>query len=443
MSSSELTSVNMTLKSSLLGTRYSLLVMTYLQKHALYPPQIEQVPQPDLGIIVVIPCHDEPDVVASVQALRDCDAPECAVEVIVVVNDSETSAVEVKRQNELTVRELEAWISEHTDDRFQCFVLHHPDMSKKHAGVGLARKIGMDEAIRRFEAVGNPQGVMACFDADSACDANYLQAIEQHFDSHDTVACSIYFEHPTSGETYPAEVYDAIVEYELYLRYYVHALRFSGFPYAYQTIGSSMAVRADAYQKQGGMNRRKAGEDFYFLHKFIPHGHFSELIATRVIPSPRPSHRVPFGTGKAVGDIIDAGAKYLAYHPHVFIDLQFFIQKINLLYYKNNKTDIARFIDELPHSIREFLLINNFQKKIHEIHAHTANEVTFRQRFFQWFNAFMVLKYVHHARDAYYASVPVWEAAMWLLEKREISIEEDATARDLLSIFRKMDKVIR
>ncbi len=415
--------------------------MTYLQKHALYPAQIKSMPQPDLGIVVVIPCHDEPDAVASVQALRDCDVPECAVEVIVVVNDSEMSAPEVKRQNALTVRELEAWITQHTDDRFQCFVLYHPDMPKKHAGVGLARKIGMDEAVRRFEAVGHPQGVMACFDADSGCDANYLQAIEQHFDRHDTVACSIYFEHPTSGEAYPAEVYEAIVEYELYLRYYVHALRFSGFPHAYQTIGSSMAVRADAYQKQGGMNRRKAGEDFYFLQKFIPHGQFSELIATRVIPSPRPSHRVPFGTGKAVGDLISTRAKYTAYHPNVFIDLQFFIQKINSLYYKNSKTDIVRFIDELPPSICEFLLKNNFYKKINEIHQHTANELTFRQRFFQWFNAFMVLKYVHHARDGYYASVPVREAAMWLLREQKIEVEEDATARDLLSIFREMDLV--
>jgi len=52
----------------------------------------------------------------------------------------------------------------------------------------------------------------------------------------------------------------------------------------------------------------------------------------------------------------------------------------------------------------------------------------------------MVLKYVHHARNAYHASVPVQEAAMWLLEERKISIEKNAESRDLLSVFRKMDK---
>jgi len=412
----------------------------YLEKHALYPPQIQELPHADLGIIVVIPCHDEPDVVSSVQALRDCEPPECTVEVIVVVNDSEVSPPEIKQQNQLSIKQLNEWLPQNTDDKFRCFVLSHSNMPKKHAGVGLARKIGMDEAVRRLEQVENPKAVIACFDADSDCDANYLQEIERHFKTYpDREACSIYFEHPTSGEAYPPEVYEAIVDYELYLRYYVHALRWAGFPHAYQTIGSSMAVRADAYQKQGGMNRRKAGEDFYFLHKFIPHGHFSELTTTRVIPSPRPSHRVPFGTGKAVGDLIQSEGSYLAYHPNVFIDLQLFIKKINTLYDTKNESQMTRFMKDLPDSIRTFLSQNNFPKKIKEIHAHTANPKTFRQRFFQWFNAFLVLKYVHHARDAYYASVPVREAAACLLGELTMEIETGADARYLLGVFRRMD----
>jgi len=416
--------------------------MNYLERNALYPSQIAEKPHIDLGIVVVIPCHDEPDVVSSVQALRDCVPPSCAVEVIVVVNDSEADAPEIKQQNQLTINQLSEWMPQNTDAKFKCFALYHTDMPKKHAGVGLARKIGMDEAVRRLEMVENPRGVITCFDADSACDRNYLQEIEGHFQTHaNTVACSIYFEHPTHGKVYAPEVYTAIVDYELYLRYYVHALRWAGFPHAYQTIGSSMAVRADAYQQQGGMNRRKAGEDFYFLHKFIPHGHFSELKKTRVIPSPRPSYRVPFGTGKAVGDLIETGGAYLAYHPNVFIGLQFFIKKINTLYDIKNESEMIRFTDELPDSIRTFLLKNNFIQKIKEIQKHTANEVTFRQRFFQWFNAFLVLKYVHHARDAYYPSVPVREAATSLLGTLNVEVEAETTAHELLGIFRNLDRV--
>src|SRR5207249_6387595 len=96
--------------------------------------------------------------------------------------------------------------------------------------------------------------------------------------------CSIYFEHPLEGPL-DARVYDAISTYELHLRYYVQALRYAGFPYAYHTFGSCMTVRADAYMEQGGMNKRKAGEDFYFLQKIISLDGFSDLTETTVIPS--------------------------------------------------------------------------------------------------------------------------------------------------------------
>jgi hypothetical protein len=142
--------------------------------------------------------------------------------------------------------------------------------------------------------------VIACFDADCTCDPNYLAATENFFQSQPSApGASIYFEHPLDGENR-----EPIALYELHLRYYVEALRYAGFPHAYHTIGSSMAARADPYFKQGGMNKRKAGEDFYFLHKIIPLGGFGEINDTRVIPSPRASHRVPFGTGRAPAPLV-------------------------------------------------------------------------------------------------------------------------------------------
>ncbi len=405
----------------------------YLQKHAFLPPQIMETPAPDLSMVIVIPCHDEPDAVSSLQALRNCAAPPGSVEVIIVINSSEVASDTVKTRNAETLKAVEEWIREYTDARFRCFALYHPDLPKKHAGVGLARKVGMDEAVRRLEMAGNPQGVIACFDADSNCDTNYLQAIESHFKNNpDSSACSIYYEHPTQGTDFPKEVYSSIIQYELYLRYYVHALRFSGFPHAYQTIGSSMAVRADAYQRQGGMNRRKAGEDFYFLHKFIPLGNFTELKTTRVIPSPRPSHRVPFGTGKAIQDMLDAQSRYMAYHPNVFKDLKVFLEQVSD-FYTLNEVDLSDRINSLPDSIRTFLLQYNFYNKWAEIKRNTANLTSFEQRFFRWFNAFIILKYVHDARDRYYPSIPVQEAASWLANKEGSELE-------LLESFRQRDR---
>ena len=84
-----------------------------------------------------------------------------------------------------------------------------------------------------------------------------------------------------------------------------------------------MAVRADIYAGQGGMNKRQ-GEDFrIFLHKIIPLGQFGEINNTRVIASPRPSARVPFGTGKAVREFLDNG-RIESYPLAAFEDLKVF-----------------------------------------------------------------------------------------------------------------------
>jgi len=77
-------------------------------------------------------------------------------------------------------------------------------------------------------------------------------------------------------------------------------LDFAGFPDSIYTIGSAFAVRAEAYVKQGGMNRRQAGEDFYFLNKLTKLGTVAEINDAFVFPSARVSDRVPFGTGAAM-----------------------------------------------------------------------------------------------------------------------------------------------
>src|ERR1041385_133403 len=255
--------------------------------------QIMSPPPRDLGLVVVIPCYDEPDLIGTLESLWSCQRPACAAGVIVVINSPAECAAEIRARNRRTLEEGRGWAEGHAGTGIDFHWLHFPDLPPKQAGVGLARKIGMDEAARRLDDVGRSKGVIAGFDADCRCEVNYLKSIERHFAGHlRSPACSIYFEHPLAGPLEP-EIYEAIAVYELHLRYYVQALRYAGFPHAYHTIGSAMAGRADAYMKQGGMNKRQAGEDFYFLQKMFALGGFTELNGTTVFPSPRESDRVP------------------------------------------------------------------------------------------------------------------------------------------------------
>ena len=414
---------------------------SYLEKRALFPPQIKDHPSDELQIIVVIPCYDEPDLIKSLESLKNCSPPKSSVEVIVVFNSSENENEDIKKINQRRFEEAHKWASKHSSSDLKFFILKHFDLPDKTAGVGLARKIGMDEAVYRFESIGNQKGIIVCFDADSLCEPNYFQAIENHFVEHpNTQACSIHFEHPIEGDQFDDSIYKAIILYELHLRYYNNAKRYTGFPFAFETIGSSMAVRCDAYQQQGGMNKRKAGEDFYFLNKFMPLGNFTELKSTTVIPSPRKSHRVLFGTGKAVGEIVESSQFYGTYAPQTFVDLRIFFDSVPLFFNKQ-KNEIDEMISVFPKSVLSFLEKHDFDNKIVEIQSNTTNLKTFYNRFFRWFNGFLMMKYVHYVRDEFYPNVPVEEASIWLLtEYFNYELPNKIQAKELLEIFRKEDR---
>lgn len=425
--------------------------MTYFEKNALYPPLIGVAPEPDLSLVVTIPCHDEPDLLRTLTALAACEAPQKPVEVIVVINGAANALEEVKQRNAETYAQALSWASRHNRPGLRFFPLHFPGLPPKHAGVGLARKIAMDEAARRLENAGVPGGVIACLDADSLVQPDYLRAIEQHYDQHPACpATGIYYEHPLEGDDYAPEIYEAIARYELHLRYYVHALRRAGLTAATQTVGSAMAVRADAYQAQGGMNRRQAGEDFYFLHKFTPLDGFGEITSTTVIPSPRASHRVPFGTGKAVGDML-AGNAFLTYSPAVFEDLKVFLEQMDQWFvlsgvafgpqHQSAPAELECVLGALPPAVFTFLEKEHFSEKLREIRRNTATPANFRKRFFRWFDPFLAMKYVHHARDHYHQNISVEAAAAAFIGKPEQGLKhENYTARELLAEFRRLDK---
>lgn len=386
----------------------------------------------DLGLAVVVPCFNEPALEVTLEAIWNCERPSQAVEAIVVVNSPIDAGEAVRTQNRTTLSAAREWLGRHQDAHLRFHFLDLSNLPPKQAGVGLARKIGMDEALRRFADVEKlSQGVIVCLDADSGCDPNYLKAIEAHFRKQPkTPGASIYFEHPLAGSL-PPPVYRAAALYELHLRYYVQALRFAGFPYAFHTIGSAMAVRAHVYMAQGGMNKRKAGEDFYFLQKVIALGGFSEINDTRVIPSPRESDRVPFGTGRAVTDQLKGIAKE-TYPFEAFLDLKSFWARIAELYRSESVSSI-----DFPDSIRQFLAAQNIDGVLSEIRENTADLDAFVRRFVRWFDGFVAMKFVHFARDRFYGARPVASEAARLLEAKGIvGIETE----QLLSVFRKLDR---
>ena len=118
----------------------------------------------------------------TLDSINQCTQPNCGVEVIVLINDSEQCETSIKLRNQKTLLDALKWKDEKTEKGFIDFhIVYEDKLPKKHAGVGLARKLAMDEAVRRFESIDNKDGLIVCLDADSVCDKNYLVAITDFF----------------------------------------------------------------------------------------------------------------------------------------------------------------------------------------------------------------------------------------------------------------------
>lgn len=406
----------------------------YFNRFSFNKKQIEQIVKSNTKLVIVIPCYNEEKLIKSLTSISNCFVPNnTSVEVITVINHSEDELEYIKDLNKKTYIQATKFSKEKSNNKIQFFTIKAFNLPKKHAGVGLARKIGMDEALYRFKTI-NKDGVIACFDADSICDNNYIETIINSFNKNNINGASIRFEHPINGSEYNKNIYKAIINYELHLRYYKNALKYTNIPYYFYTIGSSMAVRASAYAKQGGMNKRKAGEDFYFLSKIIKLGNFYEINSTKIIPSPRISDRVPFGTGKAVGEIVKNNVNsYKTYNFKAFEDLKMFFSQIENGYQKNN-------YNTLPISLQKFITQNNYSKKITEIKKNTKTLSSYKQRFYFVFDSFWILKFVHFYRDNIESNNLLNTEVKKLLKSNNITYDKNINNHQLLIKLREIDK---
>jgi hypothetical protein len=373
----------------------------YFQKQNNYNPLIDAPIAPDTQMFVMIPCYREPEIIKTLDSLAQCDLPSGTTEILIVINEPEFCDDSITTINIQTYTEIKNWIQQQTNNQLRFSVSSVIKLSQKWAGVGMARKRGMDEGLWRFNQLNKKSGIIVSLDADTLVDKNYLTTIYQHFLENPThVGATIAFSHQLDGLSEKQR--EGILLYEKYLKYYKQALTYAGYPDALFTIGSAFAVTAEAYLKRGGMTRRKAGEDFYFLQTLTQVGPVGEINSTEVHPSARVSDRVPFGTGPAMKNWMEntADLRY-TYNLQAFIDLKNFFD-IHRKLYRISSADYQLILTDLPVPVVSFLEANNFIIDIDNLNTNCSNEDIFSQRFFHIFNAFKILKFINFSHGKYY-----------------------------------------
>ena len=238
----------------------------YLDERALFPEIIREAPEKETGIIIVVPAYDEPGIVKLLDSLSSCTAVPCKTEVIIVVNAPADASAESLENNKETLNNIESWKREKFNLPFRLFSFAAESVALKGWGVGMARKTGMDEALRRFSSIDNPDGVIMNLDADCLVEKNYLESVCNEFLMHkERKACSVFFEHPLSGSEFPDQIYSSVACYELHLRYYFQGLALTGFPYLFHTVGCPKQPTPGKHTEQHVDNGREHGQDSFIV----------------------------------------------------------------------------------------------------------------------------------------------------------------------------------
>ena len=392
-------------------------------------------------MIVVIPAYDEPHIDTCLESLASCSAAPVTVEVIVVVNSPAGSGQSGLKSNAGTLDSIEKYRKLKTTDKFILHVIDVGQPSIRGWGVGTARKAGMDEAVRRFNLLSNPYGVIVSLDADCTVSSDYLLTLWREFGLNERAGgCSVNFEHRDDEAGLDQEIANAIRQYELHLRYYVAGLKYTRFPYPFHTIGSAFAVKAFRYVKSGGMSRRQGGEDFYFVQKIVGSDDFIELKIAKVFPSARLSARVPFGTGPALLRFMTGPeAGFLTYNPEAFSDLRSLFLMVRLR--RIEGSDQVPSYSEIPESVKIVISETEWVNKMDELIRNTSSPSMFVKRFFSWFNAFMIVRYLNRVHDTRLNKMPVVMAASLMTDMnpqyKATMVKE--SLEELLGHFRMVD----
>jgi hypothetical protein len=360
------------------------------------PWRISGTERHDFSMAVVIPALAETATLPATLKSLAANPPEllAGTLILLVVNQRPDSTVEEKEDNRRTLRELVAGSWKYPGLHLAWIDAASPglELPAKDGGVGLARKIGFDLALQRL-SFEESEPLLIALDADTLVRPDYLPALHSHFRDAVAGAATIPFCHQSDKN--PAHEL-AIARYELFLRSHLLGLTLAGSPYAFHTVGSTMACRATAYARAGGMNRRRAGEDFYYLQQLAKTAGVAQLSGTVVYPSARSSARTPFGTGRSVKALLAGDTTAVLFYPATcYAILGDWLQLVNEQLEADGET-LLLLAEKHSAPLAEFLRNESFPAIWDRFVVNHPRPKARLKAFNDWFDGLKTTRLIHH-----------------------------------------------
>ncbi len=404
-------------------------VRKYLDRQSLSNWKLEIGKKNLFSNIIVIPALSEYENVKTLIHSLTLNNIEYLKEtlVIFIVNNLESHSNEIKENNLELLTYLRNYINgENTLLNIEIIDAssNNKVLPEKDGGVGLARKVGMDLALNYFNYRNKNKKILICLDADCTVSKKYIETIISEFNKNNFSAGCVNFYH-----TLPKEIEDqkAIINYEIFLRYYVLGLQYAKSPYAFHSIGSTMVCDFENYIKVGGMNKRKAAEDFYFMEKLAKVTNINRINGATVFPSSRGSWRVPFGTGQRVNRYLSQEKnEYLLYSPKSFEILKEWLD----VFHRKRKSSGEQYLaeaKEINSTLFNFLVEQRFETSWDKILDNSKTKEQIEKQKVFWMDSFKTLKLIHYLRDNEFPQENMFDALDKLFTKLGIinSIKRD------------------
>jgi hypothetical protein len=119
--------------------------------------------------------------------------------------------------------------------------------------------------------------------------------------------------------------------------------------------------------------------------------------------------------------------------------LQQFFQIVGSLYMLP-KEEIAHTIAMLPLPLPEYLYELEAAEAIHEINANCSSLASFKIRFFRWFDAFRVIKFLNYASIQCFDKISVRESAIRILALTGNAVRKEISNEELLLLLRQIER---
>ncbi|QIX62142.1 glycosyltransferase [Hymenobacter sp. BT18] len=277
------------------------LVSPQLFHHAAAPTELPVAPlrmalppHPALRASIIIPAKNEaaelPATLAALVAqttLARQPLDPTTFEILVLANNCTDATVQVVRR---FAAKHPAWAIQVAEQQ----------LPPAEAHVGRARRLLMDEACCRLEAVGRPQGLILSTDADTQVTPTWLAATEQAISAGaDAVGGRILPRHsgPMRCAVRRQHLLDAAYRLaRTQLEASLDASSHDPWPRHHQHFGASLALTAAAYRAVGGLPVVPFLEDEALYHSLLRHDlRVRHCPAVRVATSDRRAGRVAVG----------------------------------------------------------------------------------------------------------------------------------------------------